>query len=82
LRVTVAPSVIRPKAAILHHPHDPRLTGDAKNAGHFRTNQRKDEGSMQPRTHMLYAAALSTGMSFGSAAIAADLPKEGTFSFT
>ena len=36
---------------------------------------------MQPRT-CLSAFTLSTAMTFGAAAIAADLPKEGTFSGT
>jgi hypothetical protein len=50
----------------------------------FEANQLKDEeeDTMQPRTCMLYAAALSTGMLLGGAAMAADLPKEGTFSVT
>jgi hypothetical protein len=34
---------------------------------------------MQPRTGMLSAFTLSTAMFFGTAAMAADLPKEGTF---
>jgi hypothetical protein len=41
-----------------------------------------EEDTMQPRTSMFYAAALSATMFLGSAAIAADLPTEGTFTFT
>jgi hypothetical protein len=65
-------------------PATRRLTGDAKNAGRFRTNHHNDEeeNSMQPRTSMLQAAALGAGMFLGSAALAADLPNEGTFSWT
>ena len=37
---------------------------------------------MQPRTCMLSAFTLSTAMAFGAAAMAGDLPKEGTFSGT
>ncbi len=37
---------------------------------------------MQSRTCMLSAFALGTTMAFGVAAMAADLPKQGTFSFT
>lgn len=37
---------------------------------------------MQPRTCMLSAFTLSAAMLFGTAAIAGDLPKEGTFSGT
>lgn len=37
---------------------------------------------MQPRTCMLSALTLGTAMFLGAAAIAADLPKEGTFSGT
>jgi hypothetical protein len=37
---------------------------------------------MQPRTSILSACTLSTAMAFGVAAMAADLPKEGTFSGT
>src|SRR6201992_3284851 len=35
--------------------------------------------SMQPHTRMLSALALGTSMAFGAAAMAADLPKEGTY---
>jgi hypothetical protein len=34
---------------------------------------------MQPRTRMLSALTLGTGMAFGAAAMAADMPKEGTY---
>ena len=34
---------------------------------------------MQPRTCILSAFTLSTAMAFGVAAMAADLPKEGTY---
>ena len=37
---------------------------------------------MQPRTCMLSAFTLTAALSFGSAAMAADLPKEGTFTAT
>ena len=37
---------------------------------------------MQPRTCILSAFTLSTAMFFGVAAMAADLPKEGTYSGT
>jgi hypothetical protein len=37
---------------------------------------------MQPRTRLFSAFTLSTAMAFGAAAMAADLPKEGTFSGT
>lgn len=37
---------------------------------------------MQPRTCILSAFTLSTGLAFGIAAMAADLPKEGTFNGT
>jgi hypothetical protein len=37
---------------------------------------------MQPRTCMLSAFTLSTAMALGAPAIAADLPKEGTYSGT
>jgi hypothetical protein len=34
---------------------------------------------MQPRTRMLSALTLGTGMAFGAAGMAADMPKEGTY---
>jgi hypothetical protein len=34
---------------------------------------------MQPRTRMLSALTLSIGMALGAAAMAADMPKEGTY---
>ncbi len=37
---------------------------------------------MQPRTCLLSALTLSTGMAFGAAAMAAELPKSGTYSGT
>ena len=37
---------------------------------------------MQSRTHLLCAVTLITAMRLGSAAIAADLPKEGTYDYT
>src|SRR5271165_1744962 len=37
---------------------------------------------MQPRTCILSAFTLSTAMAVGAAAMAADLPKEGTFNVT
>jgi hypothetical protein len=45
----------------------------------------KDDGeksSMQPRTRLFSAFTLTVAMAFGAAALAADLPKEGTFSGT
>jgi hypothetical protein len=37
---------------------------------------------MQPRTYILSALTLSSGIAFGATAMAADLPKEGTFNGT
>jgi hypothetical protein len=45
-------------------------------------NDENREDSMQPRTCIFSAVTLGTAMFFGFAAMAAELPKEGTFSAT
>jgi len=45
-------------------------------------NDENKEDFMQPRTCIISAVTLGTAMFFGFAAMAAELPKEGTFSAT
>jgi hypothetical protein len=84
LHAAVAPRAIRPKISNLPDRRDAPFNRRCKERWPFLNTQRKDEeeGFMQPRTSMLRAAALSAAMFLGSAAMAADLPKEGTFTYT
>jgi hypothetical protein len=81
LRAVIAPSAIRPTVSILRDPRDAPFNQRPPFLNKPNSKD-EEEDTMQPFTSMFYAAALSAAMFFGSAAMAGDLPKEGTFTFT
>jgi hypothetical protein len=73
------------RTSILRSRYDASKAGEQKKAPVTLRQSMIDhgeEGSMQPRTCLLYAFTLSTAMTFGAEVMAGDLPKEGMFSGT